>query len=103
VVEGHDAERSLAADVQVLRDMGEGGGDLDQLKQIARTYPTRGSFLSELTLDPPEATSAEAVPPRLYADYLALSTILSAKGQERDVAMTRARQHLHVMQPICRW
>jgi DNA helicase-2/ATP-dependent DNA helicase PcrA len=45
-------------------------GDLDQLEQIAGTYPTRGSFLTELTLDPPEATSAEAVPPLLDEDYL---------------------------------
>jgi DNA helicase-2/ATP-dependent DNA helicase PcrA len=59
-------------------------GDLDQLEQIAGTYPTRGSFLSELTLDPPEATSAEAVPPHLDEDYLVLSTIHSAKGQEWD-------------------
>ena len=55
-------------------------GDLDQLEQIAGTYPIRGSFLSELTLDPREATSAEAVPPHLYEEYLVLSTILSAKG-----------------------
>jgi DNA helicase-2/ATP-dependent DNA helicase PcrA len=54
--------------------------DLDQLEQIAGTCPTRGSFLTELTLDPPEATSGEAVPPRLDEDYLVLSTIHSAKG-----------------------
>src|SRR5262249_30784894 len=35
-------------------------GDLDQLEQIARTFPTRERFLAELTLDPPEATGAEA-------------------------------------------
>jgi hypothetical protein len=46
-------------------NVGARAGDLDQLEQIARTYPTRGSFLSELTLDPPEATGAEAVPPHL--------------------------------------
>ena len=59
-------------------------GDLDQLEQIAGTYPTRSSFLTELTLDPPEATSAEAIPPHLDEDYLVLSTIHSAKGQEWD-------------------
>jgi superfamily I DNA/RNA helicase len=59
-------------------------GDLDQLERIAGTYPTRSSFLTELTLDPPEATSAEAVPPHLDEDYLVLSTIHSAKGQEWD-------------------
>src|SRR5437764_464515 len=106
--------------------------DLDQLEQIAGTYATRSSFLTELTLDPPEATSAEAVPPHLDEDYLVLSTIHSAKGQEWDavfvlnvidgcipsdmavgsreqieeerrllyVAMTRARDHLHLVQPM---
>jgi DNA helicase-2/ATP-dependent DNA helicase PcrA len=33
-------------------------------------------------LDPPDATSAEAGPPLLDEDYLTLSTIHSAKGQE---------------------
>src|SRR6516165_10589467 len=52
--------------------------DLDQLEQIAGTYATRGSFLTELTLDPPQATSAEAGSPHLDEDYLVLSTIHSA-------------------------
>jgi UvrD-like helicase family protein len=56
--------------------------ELEQLEQIAGTYPTRSSFLTEVTLDSPEATSAEAVPPHLDEDYLVLSTIHSAKGQE---------------------
>jgi len=34
--------------------------DLAQLVQIASTYPTRERFLTELTLDPPDATSDEA-------------------------------------------
>jgi DNA helicase-2/ATP-dependent DNA helicase PcrA len=66
-------------------------GDLDQLEQIAGTYPTRSSFLTELTLDPPEATSAEAVPPHLDEDYLVLSTIHSAKGQEWDAVFVLIR------------
>jgi DNA helicase-2/ATP-dependent DNA helicase PcrA len=106
--------------------------DLDQMEQIAGTYATRGRFLTELTLDPPEATGGEAVPPHLDEDYLVLSTIHSAKGQEWDavfvrnvtdgcipsdmavgsreqideerrlfyVAMSRARQHLHLVQPL---
>jgi len=106
--------------------------DLEQLEQIAGSYSTRSSFLAELTLDPPEATSAEAIPPHLDEDYLILSTIHSAKGQEWDavfvlnvidgcipsdmavgsreqieeeqrllyVAMTRAKQHLHLVQPM---
>jgi DNA helicase-2/ATP-dependent DNA helicase PcrA len=56
--------------------------DLVQLAQIAATYRTRQSFLTELTLDPPAATSDEAGTPLLDEDYLILSTIHSAKGQE---------------------
>jgi DNA helicase-2/ATP-dependent DNA helicase PcrA len=56
--------------------------DLAQLAQIASTYPSRERFLTELTLDPPNATSGEAGVPLLDEDYLILSTIHSAKGQE---------------------
>ena len=56
--------------------------DLVQLVQIASTYSTRERFLTELTLDPPDATSDEAGVPLLDEDYLILSTIHSAKGQE---------------------
>jgi DNA helicase II / ATP-dependent DNA helicase PcrA len=56
--------------------------DLVQLEQIAATYITREKFLTELTLDPPDATSAEAGIPMRDEDYLILSTIHSAKGQE---------------------
>ncbi len=56
--------------------------DLAQLEQIAATYPSREKFLTELTLDPPDATSAEAGIPLRDEDYLILSTIHSAKGQE---------------------
>jgi DNA helicase-2/ATP-dependent DNA helicase PcrA len=56
--------------------------DLLQLAQIASTYPTRERFLTELTRDPPDATSGEAGTPLLDEDYLVLSTIHSAKGQE---------------------
>ena len=57
-------------------------GDITQLVQIARTYPSRQRFLTELTLDPPDATSDEAGVPLRDEDYLILSTIHSAKGQE---------------------
>lgn len=57
-------------------------GDIVQLAQIARTYPSRQRFLTELTLDPPNATSDEAGVPLRDEDYLILSTIHSAKGQE---------------------
>jgi superfamily I DNA/RNA helicase len=105
--------------------------DIAQLAQIAATYATRERFLTELTLDPPEATSDQAGPPLLDEDYLILSTIHSAKGQEWTavfvlnavdgcipsdlgvgttheieeerrllyVAMTRAKDQLHVMVP----
>ncbi len=56
--------------------------DLLQLEQIAAGYASRERFLTELTLDPPDATSDEAGPPFLDEDYLILSTIHSAKGQE---------------------
>jgi DNA helicase-2/ATP-dependent DNA helicase PcrA len=107
-------------------------GDLEQLEQISAAYPTRERFLTELTLDPPEASGNEAGPPHLDEDYLVISTIHSAKGQEWDVvyvlnaadgcipsdmaagspeqieeerrllyvAMTRAREHLHVVHPL---
>jgi DNA helicase II / ATP-dependent DNA helicase PcrA len=56
--------------------------DLIQLEQIACGYPSRERFLTELTLDPPDATSDQAGVPLLDEDYLILSTIHSAKGQE---------------------
>jgi DNA helicase II / ATP-dependent DNA helicase PcrA len=56
--------------------------DLVQLEQIASGYASRERFLTELTLDPPDATSDQAGVPLLDEDYLILSTIHSAKGQE---------------------
>ncbi len=56
-------------------------GDLEQLAQIAASYPGRQEFLTGLTLDPPQATSDEAGKPLLDEDYLILSTIHSAKGK----------------------
>jgi len=56
--------------------------DLDQLGRIAAAYPSRARFLTDLTLDPPAATSGEAGVPHRDEDYLILSTIHSAKGQE---------------------
>jgi DNA helicase-2/ATP-dependent DNA helicase PcrA len=105
--------------------------DLIQLEQIASGYPSRQRFLTELTLDPPDATSDQAGVPLLDEDYLVLSTIHSAKGQEWKsvfvlnvvdgcmpsdlgagtspeieeerrllyVAMTRARDDLHLLVP----
>ncbi|UGA46901.1 ATP-dependent helicase [Bradyrhizobium quebecense] len=105
--------------------------DLIQLEQIAAGYPSRERFLTELTLDPPDATSDQAGVPLLDEDYLILSTIHSAKGQEWKsvyvlnvvdgcmpsdlgagtsaeleeerrllyVAMTRAKDDLHLLVP----
>ena len=56
--------------------------DILQLEQIAAGYPSRERFLTELTLDPPDATSDQSGVPLLDEDYLILSTIHSAKGQE---------------------
>ena len=56
--------------------------DLLQLEQIAGGYPSAEAFLTELTLDPPDATSAQAGVPLKDEDYVILSTIHSAKGQE---------------------
>jgi DNA helicase-2/ATP-dependent DNA helicase PcrA len=105
-------------------------GDIEQLVRLAAGYGSRERFLTELTLDPPEATSDRPGPPLLDEDYLVLSTIHSAKGQEWTsvhvlnvvdgcmpadvaqgpqeleeerrllyVAMTRARDHLHILVP----
>ncbi len=67
---------------QRYEDASSRKSDLLQLQQIAATFPSRQRFLTELTLDPPDATSDEAGQPLLDEDYLILSTIHSAKGQE---------------------
>ncbi|OWT77561.1 MULTISPECIES: ATP-dependent helicase [unclassified Achromobacter] len=56
--------------------------DLDQLARIGAGYGSRERFLTELTLDPPDATSDESGVPLRDEDYMILSTIHSAKGQE---------------------
>ena len=56
--------------------------DLDQLVALSGGYGSRESFLAEITLDPPEATSDRAGAPLLDEDYVILSTIHSSKGQE---------------------
>ncbi len=59
--------------------------DLLQLQHVARGHASRERFVTELTLDPPEASSNESGPPHRDEDYLILSTIHSAKGQEWNV------------------
>lgn len=105
--------------------------DIEQLAALAGGYASREKFLTELTLDPPESSSDYSAPPYRDEDYLTLSTIHSAKGQEWRsvhvlnvvdgcipsdlstgneaeiaeerrllyVAMTRAREHLHLVVP----
>jgi DNA helicase-2/ATP-dependent DNA helicase PcrA len=58
--------------------------DLEQLEQISGKYATRERFLTELTLDPPAAAGDLSGDPYLDEDYLVLSTVHSAKGQEWD-------------------
>jgi DNA helicase-2/ATP-dependent DNA helicase PcrA len=67
---------------RIHEDAASRRADLIQLEQIAAGYPSRERFLTELTLDPPDATSDQAGVPLLDEDYLILSTIHSAKGQE---------------------
>jgi DNA helicase-2/ATP-dependent DNA helicase PcrA len=67
---------------RIYEDAAMRQADLVQLEQIAAGYRSRERFLTELTLDPPDATSDQAGVPLLDEDYLILSTIHSAKGQE---------------------
>jgi DNA helicase-2/ATP-dependent DNA helicase PcrA len=63
-------------------DAGPRAADVAHLVRLAGGYPSRERFLTELALDPPAATSDESGPPGKDDDYLILSTIHSAKGQE---------------------
>jgi DNA helicase-2/ATP-dependent DNA helicase PcrA len=56
--------------------------DLAMLEQLAGQHARRESFLSELALDPPAASGDLAGAPLVDEDYLVLSTVHSAKGQE---------------------
>jgi DNA helicase II / ATP-dependent DNA helicase PcrA len=56
--------------------------DLQQLGRIATGHASRERFITELTLEPPEASSDESGVPLRDEDYLILSTLHSAKGQE---------------------
>lgn len=126
------AKRWYLPQLERLHDDAEARrADVENLERMAAGYADRERFLSELTLDPPEATSDLAGPPGRDEDYLILSTIHSSKGQEWKavfvlravdgcmpsdlgtgsgaeideerrllyVALTRAKDHLHVMLP----
>ena len=117
---------------RLYESVGVRAADLEMLQQLALQYASRERFLTELTLDPPAASGELAGPPLLDEDYLILSTVHSAKGQEWDavhvlnvtdgnfpsefatasaegideerrllyVAMTRARDELHLIEPL---
>jgi DNA helicase-2/ATP-dependent DNA helicase PcrA len=57
-------------------------GEIEQLQRLAAQHPSRERFITELTLDPPQASGDQAGPPLVDEDYLVLSTVHSAKGQE---------------------
>jgi DNA helicase-2/ATP-dependent DNA helicase PcrA len=58
--------------------------DLDMLAVVASRQPSRERFLTELALDPPNASGDLAGEPLKDEDWLVLSTVHSAKGQEWD-------------------
>jgi ATP-dependent DNA helicase UvrD/PcrA len=60
-------------------------GDLEQLEQLSTQHANRERFLTELTLDPPVATGDQSAGASKDEDYVILSTIHSAKGQEWDI------------------
>jgi DNA helicase II / ATP-dependent DNA helicase PcrA len=59
-------------------------GDIEQLERLSAQFASRERFITELTLDPPQLTGDLAGDPLLDEDYLILSTVHSAKGQEWD-------------------
>ena len=107
-------------------------GDLERLVGAAGAATDFGTWLAELTLDPPISTGDLAHEPELDEDYLVISTIHSAKGLEWSVvhlpqlvdgfmpidmalgepggleeegrlfyvAVTRARDELHLSAPL---
>jgi DNA helicase-2/ATP-dependent DNA helicase PcrA len=60
-------------------------GDLEQLDHLSSQHANRERFLTELTLDPPVATGDQSAGASKDEDYVILSTIHSAKGQEWDI------------------
>lgn len=82
------AERALAWYRPLLahrhEDAATRGADLEMLVAIAQQFPNRERFLTELALDPPQASGDLAGAPLRDEDWLVLSTVHSAKGQEWD-------------------
>ena len=65
-------------------DAGVRAADLQMLEVVSAQFGTRERFLTELALDPPQAGGDLAGDPLLDEDFLILSTVHSAKGQEWD-------------------
>jgi DNA helicase-2/ATP-dependent DNA helicase PcrA len=65
-------------------------GDLDMLEAVSVRFGSRERFLTELALDPPSAAGDEAGAPHRDEDWLVLSTVHSAKGQEWDAVWVLA-------------
>src|SRR5579863_285738 len=60
-------------------------GDLEQLETLSAQHAGRERFLTELTLDPPAKSGDQSAGASKDEDYVILSTIHSAKGQEWDI------------------
>ena len=58
--------------------------DLDSLESIAERYDNLETFLSEITLEPPEKTQVDSLVGESDDEKLVISTIHSAKGLEWD-------------------
>ncbi len=58
--------------------------DLDRLQAIADGFPSRGDFLSAITLDPPASSTDLGFGAESEDDVLVISTAHSAKGREWD-------------------
>jgi DNA helicase-2/ATP-dependent DNA helicase PcrA len=92
--EGEEAGARVASDIVAIRalydaivkekyDRPEARlADLDQLRTIAASYPSRTAFLAALALDPPSSTQDLAGGSESESDTLVLSTVHSAKGKE---------------------
>ncbi len=106
--------------------------DMRMFETISARFPDRSQFIQALALDPPSATGGWGDDAHPDEDYLILSTVHSAKGQEWQsvsvinvadgnfpnefatgndkalaeerrllyVAMTRAREHLELIEPM---
>lgn len=96
-LEGHERRRELvvAEEIDLVRQLYDGLlrdkydrpeprlADLDQLRAIATSFPSRGAFLSTIALEPPQSTQDLAEGgTEAEEDALVLSTAHSAKGKE---------------------